>query len=103
LRATSKQIDLARGDAERQVLLDVGVRYRKLLESRALMDSQAAVQEAEREKLRVILRRYEEKAALLSDVSQQQAALAQADSQFNQALGSFWTAKADFNRALGEE
>ena len=63
-----------------------------------------AVQEAEREKLRVLMNRYQQKAALLrNDVLQQQSALAQADSQYQQAIASFWTARADFDRALGEE
>jgi outer membrane protein TolC len=103
LRGTAKQADLTSADAEQQVLLDVGIQYRKLAEARALLDAQAAVQEAEREKLRVVMRRFEEKAALTADVLQQQAALAQADSQFSQALAGFWTARAAFYRALGEE
>ncbi len=103
MRGTAKQAVLTSADAEQQVLLDVGVQYRKLAEARALLDAQTAVQEAEREKLRVVMRRFEEKAALTADVLQQQAALAQADSQFSQALAGFWTARAAFYRALGEE
>jgi outer membrane protein len=40
---------------------------------------------------------------LLKDVLQQQTTLAQANQQYQQALSSFWTAKANFERALGEE
>ena len=90
-------------DVEQQVLLDVDTRYRKLVEARSLIDSQAAVQEVEREKLRVLTNRYQEKATLLTDVLQQQSALAQADSQYQQAIAAFWVARADFDRALGEE
>jgi outer membrane protein TolC len=103
LRTTAKEATLTTQDAEQQVLLDVHARYRKLLEARALLDTQSVVQEAEREKLRVLMNRYQEKASLLADVLQQQSALAQADSQYQQAIASFWTARADFARALGED
>ena len=46
---------------------------------------------------------YQQKTALLQNVLQEQAALAQANQQYQQALSSFWTAKANFERALGEE
>jgi outer membrane protein len=57
----------------------------------------------EREKLRVVTNRYQEKSALLTDALQQQSSLAQADMQYQQALSSFWTAKASFDRAVGEQ
>jgi outer membrane protein TolC len=103
LRSTAKQADLARTETGQQVLLEVGAQYRKLAEARALLEAQTAVQESEREKLRVVMQRFEQKAALTADVLQQQAALAQADSQLSQAVAGFWTAKASFHRALGEE
>jgi outer membrane protein TolC len=101
LRSTSKQATLSAQDAEQQVLLDVNQRFRKLMETRALLDTQAAVQETEREKLRVMLNQYQQKAALLADLLQQQALVAQADNQYQQALASFWTAKAGFDHAVG--
>jgi outer membrane protein len=103
LRATAKEATLTAQDVEQQVLLDVHAKYRKLAEARALLDSLTAVQEAEREKLRVVINRYEQKAALLAEVLQQQSAVAQADAQYQQAIANFWTARADFDRALGEE
>jgi outer membrane protein len=103
LKSASKQATLSAQDAEEQVLLDVNSKFRKLMESRALLDSQAAVQETEREKLRVMLNQYKEKAALLADLLQQQASVAQADSQYQQDLASFWTAKADFDHAVGRD
>ncbi len=65
MRTTAKQADLARTDAGQQVQIEIGAEYRKLAEARALLEAQTAEQEAEREKLRVLLRRYEEKAALM--------------------------------------
>ena len=39
---------------------------------------------------------------LLADVLQSQAAVAAANDQYQSAVLSFWTARADFERALGE-
>ncbi|MGD0903321.1 MAG: TolC family protein [Terracidiphilus sp.] len=103
LKSAAAQADLASTDAGQQVLIDVGAQYRKLAEARALLEAQMAVQESEREKLRVVMQRFEQKAVLMADVLQQQAALAEADSQLSQAVSGFWTAEAAFRRALGEE
>lgn len=103
LKSAAQQAGLASTDAGQQVLIDVDAQYRKLAEARALLEAQMAVQESEREKLRVAMQRYEQKAVLMADVLQQQAALAEADSQLSQAVSGFWTAEAAFRRALGEE
>jgi len=42
-------------------------------------------------------------AALLSDVLNLRADLANSDDRYQQALAAFWTAKADFEQATGEE
>ena len=103
LKSTSKQAAIFAQDAEQQVLLDVNQKFRKLREARALLDTQAAVQETEREKLRVLMNQYQQKSALLADLLQEQALVAQADNQYQQALASFWTAKADFDHAVGRD
>lgn len=103
LRDSAKQATFSEQDAQQQVLLDVNANYRKLAEARALLAVDAAAQELEREKLRVLTNRYKEKAALLTEVLQEQSALAQADSQYQQDLQSLWNAKASFERALGEQ
>jgi outer membrane protein len=103
LKSTSKQAVLSAQDAEQQVLLDVNQKFRKLMEARALLDTQAAVQETEREKLRVMMNQYQQKSALLADLLQEQALVAQADNQYQQALAGFWTAKAGFDHAVGRD
>ena len=60
-------------------------------------------QEATREKLRVTMNKYTQQAVLLKDVLHAQAELAGANDQYQQALLSFWTARAEFEKALGEE
>ncbi len=101
LKDSVKQTALTEREAEQQVMLDVNVTFRKLAEARALLDASALSQEAEREKMRVVANRYGQKAALLSDVLQQEAAGALADADYRKALAAFWSAKANFDYALG--
>jgi outer membrane protein TolC len=101
LKDSVKQAALTEQDAEQQVMVDVKTKFLKLAEARALLDTSTLAQEAEREKMRVVTNRYGEKAALLSDSLQQEAAVAQADADYQKALAAFWSAKASFDYALG--
>jgi len=106
LATATKQIAQAKNslnDAEAQVLVDVAAKFRKLAESRALLAAARLQLEAEREKLRVLMNQYAQKVALSKDVLQQRSAVESATSQNTQALLSFWAAKADFEKSLGEE
>ena len=60
-------------------------------------------EETARETLRVNTNKYKITAALLSDVLQSQSALADANHQSQKALLGYWTAKAEFEKALGED
>jgi len=101
LKDSVKQTTLTEHDAEQQVMVDVKAKFRKLAEARALLDTSTLAQESEREKMRVVTNRYGQKAALLSDVLQQEAAVAQVDADYRKALAAFWSAKASFDYALG--
>ena len=50
-----------------------------------------------------MMNQYREKSALLADLLQEQASVAQADNQYQQALAGFWTAKAGFDQAVGRD
>jgi outer membrane protein TolC len=100
---TIQQARLAVRDAEDRAIVDVNARYRALEEARALVDAVNVAQRASREKLRVKTNQFQIQAAMLSDVLQARAEMASADDQFQQALLTFLTAKADFERAAGEE
>jgi outer membrane protein TolC len=90
-------------EAEDHVLIDVGDKFRKLQQTRqALVVAQLATETA-RETLRINTNNYKFTAALLSDVLQSQSTLAEANHQFQQALLGYWTARADFEKALGED
>jgi outer membrane protein TolC len=90
-------------EAETQVVLDVRSQARQLEEARELVGVAELARRAARERLRVVANRYREQAATLREVLDAQAALAQADDQHQQALLAVWVARAEFERALGED
>jgi outer membrane protein len=97
------QAALTTEDARDQVLVDVDSQFRKLREARAQLAVAESARDAEQERLRNQTDAYTQRATLLSDLMQQQASLATADDQYQQALLAFWTTRADFEKALGEE
>jgi outer membrane protein TolC len=46
---------------------------------------------------------YSQQSILLSDLLRQQSSLADAESQYHQAVLAYWSARADFQKTLGEE
>jgi outer membrane protein TolC len=94
---------LTEEDARDQVLLEVDSQFRRLREARAQLVVAESARDAEQERLRNQTDAYSQQAILLSDLLQEQASLATSEDQYRQALLAFWTARADFERALGEE
>lgn len=90
-------------EARAQVELDVNTQVRTLEEAQALLPVEQLGQDTAREKLRVMLDRYRQQAALVSDTLQAQATLADANHRYQHALLAVWTARADLDRALGKE
>lgn len=82
---------------------DVNTRVRTLGEAHSLLHVEQLGQETAREKLRVMMDRYRQQAALFSDTLQAQATVADANHRYQHALLAIWTARADLDRALGEE
>jgi outer membrane protein TolC len=89
--------------AERRVLIDVGDKFRKLQQTRQSLVVAQLAQESAREGLRVNTSKYRLTAALLSDVLQSQASLAEANHRYQQALLGYWKARAEFETAIGED
>jgi outer membrane protein len=89
-------------DTEAQVLIDVNTQFRKLREAQELLRVTQVLQAAQREKTRVVMNQYTQKAALLKDVLQEQASLADANHQYKEALLQLATAQAGLEKALGE-
>ncbi len=100
---SSEQAKNALQETESRILIDVNTRFRKLQQTRQLFRVARLVQETARENLRVAESKYKLQAALLSDVLQSQTAVAEANHQYQQAVLGFWTAKADFVKAVGED
>jgi outer membrane protein len=106
LDSKGRTLDQARAalqEAENQVVLDLNAKLRKLQQTRIQLRIAQLAQETARETVRVTTNKYQLQAALLSDVLQTQTTLADANQQYQQAILSFWTAKADFEKATGED
>jgi outer membrane protein TolC len=88
---------------ESQVLIDVDSKFRNLQASRGQLKASRAAQEAAREKLKETVDAFKNGTALIKDVLQAQTRLAQANSEYQKSLSGFGTAKAEFEKALGEE
>jgi outer membrane protein TolC len=106
LAAKDKAIEQANAglkETEDNILIDIGDKLRKLqLAGQALRVARLS-EDSAKENLRVSTGRYKFEAVLLSDVLQSQAFLAEASHEYQQALLAFWTAKAEFEKALGED
>jgi outer membrane protein TolC len=102
MQVARQQADLALKDAEADVRADVRDGFRRLAEARALIDAAGLMRDSDREKLRVLMDRYNQNAALLADVLQAQSAAADSDAGYERALAAFWSTRANFERAIGE-
>ena len=90
-------------ETEDQVLVDVGDKLRKLQQSGQALRVAKLAENSAKENLRVSTGQYKFQAVLLSKVLQSQASLAEATNEYQQALLAFWTAKAEFEKSLGED
>ncbi|HET6977389.1 MAG TPA: TolC family protein [Pyrinomonadaceae bacterium] len=106
LSGIDSQIEQAKNglkETEDQVLVDVGDKLRKLqLTGQALRVAKLA-EDSAKENLRVSTGQYKFQTVMLSDVLKSQASLAEATNEYQKALLTFWTAKAEFEKALGED
>ena len=90
-------------ETQSQVVIDLDNRFRKLREARAQVKVAQLAQQAEKERLQVVLEQYKQKAALLGALQTEQANFAQTSAQYQQALSNFWTARSEFEKSLGED
>jgi outer membrane protein len=98
-----KQAQLSIDNVRDQVVQEVDSTFRRLREARELLTAAQAARDAEAEKLRNEMDAYSHQTIVLSDLLQQQSSVASAEDQYRQGLLAFWKARADFERALGEE
>jgi outer membrane protein TolC len=100
---TEKQAGLSVEDAREQILLEVDSNFRRLRETRAHLAVAEALRDVEAEKMRNQKEAYSQQSILLSDLLKQQSSLADAESQYHQGVLAYWSARADFQKTLGEE
>lgn len=106
IREKANEVQQARngvGETESQIDVEVGAKYRKWQEAYLLLEASRTAHEAAVEQLRVTSNKYKEQAALLKDFLQAQARSSETNSDYQQALSSYWSALAELRKAMGEE
>jgi outer membrane protein len=98
-----EQAEQAARETESTVLIEVNGKFRRLQQTHQLLAIGRLAEETALEQVRVASNRYTARAALLKDVLNAQNSLAEASHQYQQALLAFWTARADFEKAIGGE
>jgi outer membrane protein TolC len=102
-RDTVKQDKNTETSTGRKVIMDVDDKYRQVQQDWSKLRAATLTQRAASENLRVDKNQFEVHAALLNVVFQAETTLAQANSDYQHALADYWTAKADFEHAIGED
>jgi outer membrane protein len=100
---TVEQARLGVQETGSKITVEVGMTYRKWQETTLLLKATRTAREAAAEQFRVTANKYKEQAALIKDLLQAQARSSEADSQYQHALSSYWTALSELRRVMGEE
>jgi len=90
-------------EARSNVLIDVNEKIRSLEEATMLIDVSILDQNAARENMRVVMNKYKVDATLLQDVLEAESRLEDANSKYQKAVLDYWTARAELEKALGEQ
>lgn len=98
-----EQASIALKSVESQIAGEVGVQYRKVEDSQRLLEVVKVAQNAARERVRIASERHAQDAALLRDMMDAQASLAATDYQYQQALASYMSARADFDKVTAAQ
>jgi outer membrane protein TolC len=93
----------SRQEVVNAVLIDVHEKHRRMRQSRTQLRVARLAQEAAIENLRVAKNKFAVQNVLMKDVLQNQATVEQCNADYQQALLGFWNARADFERAMGED
>ena len=100
---TIEQANNSLRDAENTVMIEVGSKMRGLQQAAQTLRVAQLRQETARENMRVSIDKYKLVATLLSNVLQTQATLADADYEYQKALLAFWTARAEYEKAIAAD
>jgi outer membrane protein TolC len=100
---TVEQANLGVQAAQSLVKVDASTQLRKMQEAYAMLHVADLARQTTAERLRVATEQFRQQATLQRQVLEAQAADAEANQQYQQALAGFWTARADFQKAVGEQ
>lgn len=102
-RLAAAQAENALRDRRAAAQVEVAARRRKMEEAAAQIEVRQLEYEATRERLRVTRARFIERAARPDEMYSASAALSQAAARNQEAISAYWTARADYEKAIGEE
>ena len=98
-----EQARQGREEAEEQIAVEVGQRWRALKDAAALLEATRLEADASKASLDMDRNRYKENATILRDVLRTEARLSGARHDFTDALAGYWSAAAELERAIGNE
>src|SRR5712672_957989 len=98
-----EQAALSVEDTREEILLEVNSNFRRLREARAHLSVTEALRDAEAEKMQNQKEAYSQQSIVIGDLLKQQSSLADAESQYHQAVLAYWSARSDLQKSLGEE
>lgn len=101
-KKVEQEASLGIDETRQRILVEVGADYRSLEEARMQLKVARLGQDAARERLRVAQNQFKENVTLLKDFLQAQTMASDASSQYAKALSQYWTARANFEKAIGE-
>lgn len=102
-RKAAEQASLRARETEELAAVEVARDARRLDEKSRLLSSARLAREAAGERLRVTKNRYDQGATLLSELLRAQTTLADASREESEALLSYWTARAEYEKSHGED
>lgn len=102
-RHAVEQAELALNDKRAAAKVEINAYARKVQETAAQIAVRRLESDAARERLRVTKAKFEEKAARPDEMFNASASLTQAAAREQEAISAYWTARADYEKATGEE
>ena len=97
------QAGIALKSVESQVAAEVEIQFRKVEDSQRLLDVVKTAQNAAREKVRIASERRAQDTALVKELMEAQSTLAETDYQYQHALASYLSARADFDKVTAAQ
>ena len=102
-RNVVSQAENALRDTKLKAEIEIADRANKVAEAAVTVEARRLEKQTARERLRIVRARYEQQASRLDDLFGASAQLAQANARETEAIANYWTARADYEKALGED